>query len=147
VSFTRFEPRALRSLGVRECRGYRLKTYSITYDNVEFRSQAFEAGLREGERDLPTPSQNAQRPGVGFVIMYQGRTGDYLILAWWDRENELPIRVFVRECASWRPATGGESVCVWDLRVIWWEREAYVGSVLSGGSVDHYLATTISGFA
>jgi hypothetical protein len=50
---------------------------------------------------------------------------------------------------GWRPAAGGESFCVWDLRVIWWEREAYVTTVLAGrpGGVEAYVATVAEGYA
>jgi hypothetical protein len=42
---------------------------------------------------------------------------------------------------------GGESFCVWDLRVIWWE--AYVTAVLAGrpGGVEAYLTTVAEGYA
>ena len=69
------------------------------------------------------------------------------MLGWWERENELPIRVFVRAADGWRPAADGESFCVWDLRVIWWEREAYVNTLLAGRPPEEYLGATIAGFA
>lgn len=143
MSFTRYEPRPLRFLGIRDCRGLKLKVYSIVYGESPLRTPDFEAGLLLAERDLPHPPTSAQRPGVGFIIMHQGRTADYLIMCWWDQENELPLRVYVRDGNGWRPAVGGESVCIWDLRVIWWERE----TVLSDGSVGDYLGASISGFA
>jgi hypothetical protein len=146
-SYARFEPRPLQHLGVVDYRGCRLKKYSIVHGDTPFRTDGFEEGMRLAERELPTPAVNAERPGVGFVIMHRGRTGDYLILCWWDRENELPIRVYVRDKNGWRAAVGGESVCVWDLRVIWWEREAYVATVLGRGSIEDYLANTASGYA
>ncbi len=81
--------------------------------------------------------------------MHQGRTSDYLILCWWDRENELPIAVYLGDGDGWRPAEGSESICVWDLPVLWWEREVYVGTVLAGraDAVESYLAAVIDGYA
>ena len=78
---------------------------------------------------------------MGFVIEHQAIGIDYLVLAWWDRENELPLRIFVRERdaqAAWRTARGGESVCVWDLEVIGAERDAYIATVLDGGDGGSY---------
>jgi hypothetical protein len=71
-----------------------------------------------------------------------------LIVCWWDRENELPTRIFIRAEGEWRPASGGESFCVWDLRVMWWEREAYVHTMLAGrtDALNHYLTNTAEGF-
>jgi len=100
------------------------------------------------ERSLPRPATTRDRPGVGFVICHQGRGVDYLVLAWWDRENELPLRVFVREPESvrWRPAQDGESICVWDLDIIAHERDAYIRHVLSkpeSPALDAYLGATV----
>ena len=104
--------------------------YSIVYGESLWNASAFEAGVELALRELPQPAHASGRPGLGFVVCHQGCTGDYIVLSWWDRENELPIRVFVREGESWRPARDSESVCVWDLEVIWHERCAYVETML-----------------
>lgn len=64
--------------------------------------------------------------------MHRGRDVDYVVQAWWDRENELPVRVYVRDDGPWRAARNGESFCVWDLEIMNHERNAYVETVLSG---------------
>lgn len=147
--FVRYEPRPLSFLGVDSVAGYRLKVYSICYADSPFERERFAGGWALASRALPQPSVIVERPGVGFAIMHQGRTGDYLILCWWDRENELPIRVFLGDADGWRPASRSESICVWDLRVLWWEREAYVGTVLAGrsGALEAYLAAVVEGYA
>ena len=147
--FARYRPRPLTFLGLEPLAGYRLKVYAIRYGDGPFDRDRFIGGWALASAALPRPAAAAERPGVGFVVLHQGRTGDYLILAWWDRENELPLRVFVADAGGWRPAVGGESVCVWDLRVLWWEREAYVGTVLAGrlDGVESYLATIVEGYA
>jgi hypothetical protein len=142
--------RRIRCHGVRELSGYRLKDYSIVYgagsvDWLDF-ARGFELVLGE----LPRPAVAGGRPGVGFRIAHQGKTGRYAVLAWWDRENELPIRIAVRrEGEGWRPAQGNESICVWDLQVIAFERDAYVATLLSGEAgvdlVARYLDLRTSG--
>jgi hypothetical protein len=147
--FTRYEPRRLDFLGHETIAGYRLKTYSLRVDDAPLDRERFAAGWSAARAALPQPARADGRPAVGFAIAHQGRTGDYLILGWWDRENELPVRVWLRDGADWRPAAGGESFCVWDLRVLWWEREAYVATVLAGrdDGIAAYLATTAEGWA
>jgi hypothetical protein len=56
-----------------------------------------------------------------------------VVLAWWDHENELPPRVFLRRVRThpWRAAQAGESICVWDLEILWDERLAYVATMLT----------------
>ncbi len=130
---TPFATRPIRFLGLRERNGYLLKNYSISFGELPLNGEIFEPGITLAASELPHPAHHVGRPGLGFLICHQGRTGDYIILCWWDRENELPIRVFVRDDKGWRPARGSESVCVWDLEVIWHERCAYVETMLKPG--------------
>ena len=148
--FARYQPRSLTFLGVEAVAGYLLKVYALRYaadEPVERERFAKRWELAAGV--LPQPAVAEGRPGIGFAILHQAQGDDYLILSWWDRENELPTRVFLGGADGWRPAEDGESFCVWDLRVMWWEREAYVGTVLAGvaGGVEAYLATVVEGYA
>jgi len=125
--------------------GWRLKLYSISFDGSDVDWAEFGGGLALARSVLPRPDMDQGRPGVGFVIAHHGRGIDYTVVSWWDRENELPTRVFARfgdDEKGWRPAAGGESFCVWDLEVIWAEREAYISTFLSGEVPDvaGYLA-------
>ena len=149
MMYTPYKPRPLHFLGIETIAGYRLKGYSIHYGDADFDRGRFEGGWKLVSATLPQPAAAKGRPEVGFVILHQGKTGDYFILCWWDHENELPIKVFVRDASAWRPANEGESVCVWDLRVIWWEREAYVATMMSGkpDGLEEYLARVAEGQA
>ena len=143
-----FRPRPVRFHGIRSHAGWKLKEYSITY-GAEIGLPDFEPGMEMALASLPEPAVTPERPGAGFVIAHRGRSALYVVLAWWDRENELPVRVFIGDLddgEGWRPARGGESFCVWDLQVIGFERDAYVATVLAGsegGGVDAYLARRI----
>jgi len=144
--FRPYIARPIRYLGIAEPEGYRLKQYAILYGGGPFREDDFANGVNLAYESLPTPAVTNVRPGVGFAIAHQGNGADYAVLAWWDNENELPLRVFVRPQTAdgqWRAARGGESVCVWDLEVIGFERRAYVETVLGGGSVEDYLQRRI----
>ena len=141
TSLTPFAPRPRLWLGVRETRGQQLKTHAIVHPRAAWDPARFEAGVELAVCELPPPDPDAGRPGLGFLILHQGLTGDYVVLGWWDRENELPLRVFVRDGGAWRPARDGEGVCVWDLEVIWHERCAYVATLLGtpAGTAADYL--------
>jgi len=140
--FARYAPRPISFHGLERTGGHALKVYSIQYGDTPFDRVRFTGAWALVTESLPTADIEIGRPGVGFVILHQGATGDYFVLCWWDNENELPTRVFVRGDDGWRPARGGESFCVWDLRVIWSEREAYVATALAGheGGIEEYLA-------
>jgi hypothetical protein len=139
-----FAPRTIAFHGIRRAGDWRLKTWSVVAGAEAVDWDAFEGGIALAERELPQPAVSAGRLGVGFLIAHQGRTANYTVLAWWDRENELPLRVFVdtgKRGDGWRPNRADESVCVWDLKILWSERQAWVDSVLreGGGSVEAYL--------
>lgn len=143
-----YAPRATRWLETIEHGSWRLKLYSIALDAPVADATRFQNALHDALATLPAVAPETGRPGVGFVIMHQGRGCDYLVLAWWDRENELPLRILVRahEGGDWRAARGGESVCVWDLEIIAFERDAYVRSMLTGRdpATGEYLAAHFS---
>ena len=140
---TPYAPRRVTSLGVRTVRGFRLKTYAVVFGNAPVDPARFELGFALASGGIARGPRPAR---AGISILHQGRTGDYLVLGWWDHENELPIRVFVRGDAGWRPAQNGEGACVWDLAVVWHEREAYVKTVLAGKPVEEYIRFTLDGW-
>ena len=144
-----YAPRPIRSLGVHAHASYRIKLYAITYGAQPLDRATYDEALPLAVRDLPQPAITKTRPGVGFAIFHQGRGWRYLVLNWWDNENELPQRIWVRERddphARWRRAAPDQSICVWDLQVIWFEREMYVKHVLSrdGVNLDAYVNSTL----
>ena len=141
-----FAPRPITFRDVVEHDGWRLKRYTITTGVSVDEWSDFAPGDALALDALPRPARTAERAGVGFLIQHRGAGADYVVLGWWDRENELPVRVVVRDQvpgATWRPARASESFCVWDLQVIAHERDAYVATVLAEGdpaAAERYLA-------
>jgi hypothetical protein len=126
-----YAPRPIATLPHLRSGDWTLKRYSIRHGSAPFDAARFDGARALALGALPIAAREQGRCGAGFLIEHQGDAVDYLVLGWWDRNNELPLRVFVREPReSWRPARGGESVCVWDLQVIWAERQAFVGTVM-----------------
>jgi len=130
-----YAPREIRFRSLRTSGPWTLKLYSVRYGDRPIDWAGFEVGLELAMRSLPEPDAEAGRPGLGALIAHQGRTGDYVVLLWWDHENELPTRLWIRRSPdeAWRPAVVGESFCVWDLEVMWAEREAWIATMLSAG--------------
>ena len=141
IGFTPYEHRQMRFLELHERNGFTLKLYSVVFGDSDFDMARFVTGLEIATSEVPTADASNGRPGVGFAILHQGNAMDYVVLGWWDRENELPLRVFVRESEVWRPAGTNESLCVWDLEIVWFERNAYLQSILCdrGASIENYL--------
>jgi hypothetical protein len=135
-----YAPRPIRCHGLSDLAGFRTKDYSVVYGPDAVDWVDFARGFALVAATLPSPAVAVGRPGVGFRIAHQGATGRYAVVAWWANENELPIRLAVRRAAGeWRLALDEESICVWDLQILAFERDAYVETVLAGGSPDEYL--------
>lgn len=128
-----FATRPIRFLRVHDSAGWKIKLYSIVYGDAWFSEGEFEPGLKLALASLPDPAVTPSRAGVGFCVLHRGNGADYVVLGWWDRENELPTRIFVRPHneQAFRPAKGSESFCVWDLQVMGFERDAYVSTLLA----------------
>lgn len=124
--------------GLRAHEGWQLKSYRVAYDPADIDRMQLEGGVSRALAMLPAPAVEVGRPGAGVLILHAGRGADYVVLGWWDRQNELPLRVVIRDHAApsvWRPAGDSESVCVWDLQILGAERDLYVSTVLAGGEV------------
>jgi PhnB protein len=140
-----YSPRPIEWMGSASHGDWRIKQYSIVWGGGGLDERRFAGGLPLALAALPDPAVTLRRPGVAVLIRHQGRTADYLVLTWWDNENELPLRVFVRDGDrdDWRSAAEHESFCVWDLEVLWAERNAYVQTMLGGTpDVARYAAAS-----
>lgn len=129
-----YEPRAIQFKEVLEQAGWQIKLYVLLYGDQELIWKPIERGLSLALNALPQPARTQVRPGLGFLLAHQGRTNIYLVLCWWDQENELCTRVFVHPLQNegdWRGAQENESFCVWDLEVMFFEREAYIAAILA----------------
>ena len=126
-----YAPRPTQIDGVLQHNGWRVRRWHIRLPELEPDRERFAPAVKKALAALPSPAVAEGRPGLGFLIEHQGRGADYVVLGWWSRGNELPLRVWVRDGDGWRKARGEESVCVWDLDVIRREREHYVRHILA----------------
>lgn len=135
-------------MGICEIRGWQLKRYRIHPPGRDFDGQDWEKGRASVAGLLPQPPRSSGRAGVGFIIEHPGRRIDYLVLCWWDSENELFNRVLTCNPATpgvWMLATSGTIACVWDLAVVNFERDAWVETMLGERpEPDAYLERAFS---
>ena len=134
--YREYELRRIDALGIWRARDYRLKMYSVTAGLKPLDPEAFHDGRALALQSLPPVAPEDGRPGAGVLLHHQGYTKNYTVACWWDQENELPVRVFVSAGDGWRTANEHESICVWDLEILWFERDAWVATVLSGAAIE-----------
>ncbi len=138
--YQRFEPRAITPLSPVAHNGFLLKVYAVACQGRAFARTRFEPAITQLSQRLPLPSREAGLPGVGFLILNQGPTTDYAVLAWWDQQNELPLHVLLNDGAGWRSTNAHESICVFELEIIWFERNLWIGTALAGIALDRALS-------
>lgn len=121
-----FKPRTLRSLPpALDADG--LKLYSISADDAPVDIDEFQARLIrvKASRHLAWASLPA------FAIFHRGASAPYLVVAWWGNDNELFTSVSVRIAGSWVEDPERYSFCLWDLEVIWHERNSFIRHLYS----------------
>ncbi|MDQ8182082.1 hypothetical protein [Pelagicoccus sp. SDUM812005] len=106
------------------------KLYAINAENAAIDPATFLPRLAElkqaHEVDWPqTPS---------FAIFHEGANLRYLVLAWWGNDNELFNSVSVEFDGQWLSDPNRFSFCLWDLEVIWHERNSFIKHLYSGTS-------------
>lgn len=144
-----YRPRATHFLGLWEFHDWRLKAYTISPAGVEPAQELIEAARALAEDRIAESAGSGENYRVGYVGVHAGKTGNFVFIDWWSNENEVYHHVYASSAEQptdfqYLTPTGA-SACVWDLQLIWFEREAWVASILSrpeAPDIDAYLATT-----
>jgi len=99
-----------------------VKLYSISASGLPVERAAYLSRLAEMKRtrSITWPSTPA------FAMFHDGATMRYLVLCWWGNDNELFTAVSVLSAMGWVEDASRFSFCVWDLEVMWHERNAFI---------------------
>ena len=146
----RHSPRLITTYGVRHLGEWSVKLYGVGGRARNVDPALLSVAETIGLDALPHPASTIARYGVGFVIVHEAHAFNTIIVDWWEEVNELRHHVFragpgnprmFREVTS-----SGESVCVWELRIQAFERQAWLDHVLlrqSGPDLASYLSTQL----
>jgi hypothetical protein len=140
------ERRPIRFLEQWQPDGWRMKVYGIAYDRPAPRAELIVAAKETALQTLQEQAAVTKHYSVGFVGVHDSRTGNFVFVDWWADENELHHHVFISptdEPSGLFDMTAiGPHFCVWDLRVIGFERDAWLATVLrnpGGPDLNAYL--------
>jgi prepilin-type processing-associated H-X9-DG protein len=146
MKFGPYQERSIRFLELWHQAGWRLKVYGIAYHGVAPRPELIAAAKAVAAERLATVPDSIRHYSVGFLGVHDGRTANFVFVDWWADENELHHHVYVsptHEPARFTYITpSGLTACVWDLRLMAFERQAWVDTVLKrhgGPDVEAYL--------
>lgn len=147
-------PRSIRFLRMLECDGWRMKVYGIAVDGPEPGRAIVAAAIGKAREILSGLELNDRRYGLGYVGVHDGASFNVVFVDWWENENEVQHRIFVsprERPAELRDAgADGMMACVWDLRVMAFERDAWVANILrndDGPDIEGYLAAHLNEIA
>jgi hypothetical protein len=147
------EPYAARGVNfVEVCQlgGWQLKTYTILYQAKVQSDELLAAAKRIASAFLPQPAVTTSHYGVGFISVHQGKSYDFVTVAYWTYDTELRYQSYMRPSSSsyeLAPVTASElSSDVWDIALLAFERDAWVKWVLQADAPDleGYLKETVS---
>lgn len=91
--------------------------------------------------------------GVGWLIAHDGADGDYGLVDWWFGGDMVQHHLHGRAKGDAGPLRHGwpegGGFCVWELAPCWFEREAWVDTVLRRGgptprNLDAYLGRVLN---
>jgi hypothetical protein len=99
-----------------------VKIYTISAKQKPVDTSAFHARLSEVKALRTVAWSNTP----AFAIFHDGSSALYLVLAWWGNDNEMFTSVSVRMQSGWVEDPSRFSFCLWDLEVMWHERNAFV---------------------
>jgi hypothetical protein len=145
-----YRPRRVRFLELWRPDGWLVKLYDIAYKGQAPRLATLEAAKRAAEKALPQRARTHDRYGVAIVIVHRGQDACWLLIDWWGQESVLHHRPLVAPLESDGPFEAPPpdvTVCVWELPLLMFERDAWVKTVLSdeGPDVGRYLEHRFNG--
>jgi hypothetical protein len=145
-----YRPRPVRFLELWECGPWRIKLYGLTAEHTRLLPDLTRAAKELVRHTLSTEADESKGYGVGFAGIHCGIDANFVFIDWWENENELHHHVFVSTLESpleLHSAPPGLVACVFDLQVIWFERNAWVEKILAntrGPDVESYLKKVLS---
>jgi hypothetical protein len=141
-----YKTRPIRFLELWKHDSWQLKVYGISYRRETPRPELVDAAKAAARSRLATVADTMDHYGVGFLGIHDARTANFVFVDWWADENELHHHVYVSPTEQPSRLTysmpTGSVACVWDLRVMEFERHAWLNAVLKrpqGPSLDEYL--------
>ena len=150
MSIQPYKPRSFRFIELLSIGDWRLKLYGIAWNAELPRPELLEAAKKIATERLKKEQVSNYR--VGFIGAHDGQNACFVFVDFWGNENELFHRVFLSRLSDPQSLTAANSsdssVCVWDLHLQSFEREAWIKHVLrkpNAPDFEGYLAERFNG--
>jgi hypothetical protein len=131
---TPYQLRPIRFLGIWDFDAWRMKAYGISYANNVPDPGLINAARHIARQRLSQSENSIEHYGVGFIGIHEGKTDNFVFISWWSNENELYHHVYTSPTKQPENLVymtpSGLTACTWDLRLMCFERDAWVEDVL-----------------
>ena len=149
-----YRTRPVKFIEVLSCGEWQVKIYSISLNNPVVNEQS----LNAAKQMLPVWLEKhniyeLDTYQVATLILHEGKEGCFVIINWWIDENMLQQFVYLETYTA--PgiynlySDNGIFTCVWEMAVLWFERNAWVEKVLKQPqhpqAIQQYLQTYFNG--
>jgi hypothetical protein len=149
--FSPYEKRPIRFLELWQHAEWRIKVYGIAHGVATPGTVLVDAAKAAARQRLAAVDSSIRHYSVGFLGIHEGRTASFVFVDWWAEENELHHHVYISPTDNPARLTystpSGLAACVWDLRVMAFERQAWLDTVLKRGEgpdFDAYLQARLN---
>lgn len=150
---TQYQERAVRFLGISICQRWKIKLYSISVHQEVVDTRWVNRAMRllpkwlENSTNFPLETYR-----MATLILHEGREGCFAIVSWWVDENMLQLHVYqslYNGDEEFRLISDqGLVSCVWEMAILWHERNAWVTHVLQKADspdFDGYMSDVLNG--
>ncbi|MDB4961845.1 MAG: isochorismatase [Myxococcales bacterium] len=145
-----YRVRPIRYLRQWQHQDWRLKVYGISAAGDRPSDPMIAAGERLAIATLPSGATADGRHGVGLLGIHEGVHACFVFVSWWAKIYELNHFLFRGPKGNpdeLAPVQAGLVGCTWDLRVVAFERDAWISSMSGpsdGPNLEQYLAATFN---
>lgn len=124
-----YHQRRITFLELYRAQGWQLKVYSILHPDKTLSPELIEVAKQTALEFLPSSSEPGHY-GVGFISVHQGKSYDFVTVGYWNYNTELRHQTYMRPSSAevtLEALMASElSSDVWDIRLLAFEREAWV---------------------
>ena len=147
-----YKTRQVRFVELYQHKDWHIKVYSISVKHamveqhwIDLAKKNIDTWLQQSDA-YPLDTYH-----MATLILHEGKEGCFAILCWWIDENMLQLFVYLASYNN-QPefvlySDKGMVTCVWEMAVLWHERNAWVAHVLSKANepdITAYLSTVLN---
>jgi hypothetical protein len=152
IHLTAYKKRPIRFMEIIRHEDWQIKLYSVSEKNKLVSMQSVEyakyylTGWLSNSKYYPLTTYR-----IATLILHEGKEGCFAIINWWIDENMLQQFVYLATPAYPSEfkllSDKGIITCVWEMAVLWFERNAWVKHVLEKSTnpdFEAYLAENLN---